>query len=174
MGNVSHRFSFFCIIIDKEMKNRIQILNLFMIAIIVFNSCSSSTENEPVDSDHPEYDSMAVVTCAYVSDGDTWNFYYSDKKFTVRVLHVDCFETREGERLNDQAEKAGISPDSALKLGKAAKYLAEDLLEDKEVTIVRDHNEDNKDVYDRLLRITIIDGQRLDSIMIARGYGFAY
>ena len=131
-------------------------------------------DNEPVDTDHPARDSVAVVTCAYVSDGDTWNFYYSDKKYIVRVLHVDCFETREGERLNDQAEKAGISPDSALKLGKAAKELAEVLLEDKQVTIVRDYSEDNKDVYDRLLRITIIDGKRLDSIMIAEGYGFPY
>jgi endonuclease YncB( thermonuclease family) len=106
-----------------------------------------------------------------VSDGDTWKFELKDEQFSVRVLYVDCFETRRGSRLEKQATAGGISPDSALALGKLAKHLADSLMTDKPVTMLRDYEADNLDVYGRLLRITIIDGMRLDSLMLEEGYG---
>lgn len=46
----------------------------------------------------------ATVECAYVADGDTWYYYYNSKKYAVRVLNIDCFETSINDRLADQAE----------------------------------------------------------------------
>lgn len=97
-------------------------------------------------------DSVAVVDCIAVSDGDTWKFEIKGEPFAVCVLHVDCFETRHGTRLDGQAAAAGISTDSALALGKLAKALADSLMTGKKVTMVRDYDEDNLDAYGRLLR----------------------
>jgi len=148
------------------------ILLFFAFSCIVI-SCSNSTDNDANDP-NPIRASTATVTCDYVTDGDTWNFYYNNEKYTVRVLHVDCFETSQGDRLTKQAGKYGISVDSALILGKLAEYLADSLMTGKKIVIQKDPDEDAYDVYERLLRITIADGMRLDSLMIVRGYGMQY
>jgi endonuclease YncB( thermonuclease family) len=135
-------------------------------------SCSSSTDSsKDCQCTNPFVDSIAIVTCVSVSDGDTWKFELKDERFSVRVLYVDCFETRRGSRLDDQAEAAGISPDSALALGKLGKHLADSLMSGNKVTMMRDYEADNLDVYGRLLRITVVNGIRLDSLMVEKGYG---
>jgi endonuclease YncB( thermonuclease family) len=146
---------------------------ILIILAFAILSCSNSSDNDVHDS-NPIEANTATVTCDYVTDGDTWNFLYNDEKYIVRVLHVDCFETYQGERLERQAESCGISTDSAMKLGKLAKELADSLMAGKEVVIMKDPTEDSFDIYDRLLRITIIDGMRLDSLMIEKGYGVPY
>jgi len=144
---------------------------LLTILAFVLYSCSSTTDSsEACECVNPFVDSVAVVDCIGVADGDTWKFELKGEPFSVRVLHVDCFETRRGSRLEDQAEAAGISADSALVLGNFAKQLADSLMTGKKVTMVRDYDEDNLDAYGRLLRITIVYGMRLDSLMIAEGY----
>jgi len=138
-------------------------------------SCSSTTDSsKDCECSNPFVDSLATIKCIAVSDGDTWKFELKDERFSVRVLHVDCFETRRGSRLEKQATAAGITPDSALALGKLAKHLADSLMSGKQVTMMRDYDTDNMDVYGRLLRITICDGMRWDSLMIAKGYGMRY
>jgi endonuclease YncB( thermonuclease family) len=149
--------------------------NFILLLILAFAilSCSNSNDSDYNDI-NPIKASIATVTCDYVTDGDTWNFLYNEEKHTVRVLHVDCFETYPGERLERQAESYGISTDSAMRLGKLAKEFADSLMTGKEVVMMEDPGEDSFDIYDRLLRITIIDGMRLDSLMIEKGYGMPY
>jgi hypothetical protein len=52
-----------------------------------------------------------------------------------------------------------------------AKHLADSLMPGNKVTMMRDYNEDNLDSYGRLLRITVVNVMRWDSLMIAKGYG---
>lgn len=110
----------------------------------------------------------ATVTCAYVSDGDTWNFYFENEKYPVRVLNIDCFETSINDRLYSQAEETGISIDSALSLGLKAKSLADSLLKGNKVFIKKGFSTSDRDVYDRLLRKCYINGLAYDSIMQTR------
>ncbi len=107
----------------------------------------------------------ATVKCSYVSDGDTWNFYFEDVKYPVRVLNIDCFETSVNTRLEGQAEEVGISIDSALALGLTAKSLADSLLKGKQVFIKKGFASDDRDIYNRLLRKCYINGKAYDSIM---------
>lgn len=139
---------------------------LIFFLLILLNSCSQPAQQECTN---PLIDSVAVVTCISVVDGDTWKFAIRRDIFSVRVLNIDCFESRRTARLKEQAEKYKISEDSAYSLGQQAKALADSLLTNKIVKIVRDFNEDNFDSYNRLLRYCFINELKYDSIFMMRG-----
>jgi len=155
----------------KHLKEKIftyRIANfLLLILLIILYSCS---ENTPTTNEN-ETPTEAVLqtTVIEISDGDTFGIYYKNQKWKVRVLYVDCFETRKGDRLSDQARRAGISEDSALALGFKAKDFAKQILLNKKVQLLRDFKEPNLDIYGRLLRITIVDGMRYDSLLKVNG-----
>ena len=127
-------------------------------------SCSSSTE--------PQDESNAY--CYYVIDGDSYRCIYENDSVEVRLLYVDCYETYYSERLTKQAERNNISLDSALKLGLEAKRFVKDLIEGKNIELIRIDDEPDKDVYGRLLRVVRYEGRRLDSILLKNGLAFEY
>lgn len=143
---------------------KIILLGIFVIIYLsVFYSCQKESFITPTEDVPAEaYLSTTVID---VSDGDTFAIYYKNQKWKVRVLYVDCFETQMGDRLNTQARKAGITVDSALKLGLKAKDFAKKTLLNQKVELIRDFNEPNLDVYGRLLRITVVGKQRYDSLL---------
>ncbi len=145
------------------------VFSLFFIycCTLLFFSCSENY-NQNVDPNIPT-ESHLISTVIDISDGDTFSIYYKNQKWKVRVLNVDCFEVSKGTRLTEQANKAGISVDSALKLGLKAKDFAKVTLLNKKVDLLRDYREPNTDIYGRLLRITIIDGLRYDSLIKSLG-----
>ncbi|MBM2817229.1 MAG: TNase-like protein [Ignavibacteria bacterium] len=151
-------------------QNLIQIFTIFSIMIFSVN-CS---DNQACICSNPLLDSATVVHCDYVVDGDTWRFHIGNEEISVRILNIDCFEIHTGERLDGQADEAGISSDSALTIGKAAKKFMDSLITGKEIKIVRDYNESNQDVYNRLLRKCYYKNILVDSILFARGYGLRY
>ena len=115
-------------------------------------------------------DYESTVEINYVTDADTYKFEISNETVIIRLLNVDCFETRQGTRLNGQAEKAGISVDSAYNIGVAAKLYAIDQLRDKFVIIRRDSNESNMDTYGRLLRHVLINDSLFSDMLKSRNY----
>lgn len=146
----------------------------FVYSLFCINCCSwlffscSENPNQNVDPNIPT-ESHLISTVIDVSDGDTFSIYYKNQKWKVRVLNVDCFEVSKGNRLTEQASKAGISVDSAFKLGLKAKDFAKVTLLNRKVELLRDYREPNIDIYGRLLRITIIDGMRYDSLIKSLG-----
>ncbi|MGB9851410.1 MAG: thermonuclease family protein [Candidatus Kapaibacteriota bacterium] len=139
----------------------------FVFFNFIFNSCQENS-TPPTTNDTPT-EAYLMTTVIDISDGDTFAIYYKNQKWKVRVLYVDCFETQKGSRLTDQANRAGISVDSALSLGLKAKEFARKTLLNKKVELLRDFKEPNLDIYGRLLRITIIDGMRYDSLIRVMG-----
>jgi endonuclease YncB( thermonuclease family) len=137
----------------------------FLLLLFILVSCTNNIEYINQCS-NPFVDSVAIVVCVAIIDGDTWKFAIGEDLFGIRVLGIDCFETRKGSRLTKQANKSGISIDSALFLGKKAKEFANNLLFMKKITIIRDYNEDNMDVYGRLLRKVYINQMSYDSLLI--------
>jgi endonuclease YncB( thermonuclease family) len=140
---------------------------LIAFVLVLFNSCSN--DSNPVVTNDTPTEAYLQTTVIDISDGDTFSIYYHNQRWKVRVLHVDCFETSKGDRLADQAKRAGISLDSALALGLKAKDFAKKTLLNKKVELLRDFKEPNLDNYSRLLRITIVDGMRYDSLLKALG-----
>lgn len=142
---------------------KIRFFFLTFLLLTLLYSCekeSITTPNEEVPSE-----ASLTTTVVDISDGDTFAIFYKNQKWKVRVLYIDCFETQKNERLKEQAIKAGISLDSALTLGLKAKEFAKNTLFKKKVELRRDFSEPNLDIYGRLLRITIIDGLRYDSLL---------
>jgi len=82
------------------------------------------------------YRSVGVWTerrqCVRVIDGDTIEIEGGER---VRLLGVNAFEIRPGARLNRQAKAAGITPDEALKRGKAQAEALRNRIEGKTVTL---------------------------------------
>lgn len=113
----------------------------------------------------PLCDSCQVVTVTKVLDGDTFKCEIDGKTESVRILGIDTYEVHEGERLDKQAAKRGISSDSAITLGTAGKAFADSVLLGKQVTICRMKR--NRDVYHRLLRYVIIDGKSYSGMIKA-------
>ncbi len=134
--------------------------------ILLIAGCDSPTNIREALPEEWYADSITVYV-TFVYDGDTFQFKTEGREKRVRILGIDCFETQPGERLNEQAAKAGISADSALALGNLAKDLAFELIFHKNILIYRKENAPNTDVYDRLLRYAVVDGKRYDSIMKA-------
>ena len=142
-----------------------RIISLILCSILMA-SCSQNCTNP-----NPFIDYSSEVDVSRIVDGDTFDFLIKGEEFSVRVLNIDCFETKHNDRLKGQAERAGISVDSAYVLGHIAKNLADSLLTGKRVRILRDSTEEDFDAYGRLLRVVLINNMRYDSILKARGLG---
>ncbi|MGQ9819545.1 MAG: thermonuclease family protein [Candidatus Kapaibacteriales bacterium] len=139
------------------------LIQISIITLIVILSCQR--ENIVTQSEDEPTEAILISNVVGISDGDTFSIFYKNQKWKVRVLYVDCFETQKNERLTEQARKARISIDSALSLGLKAKEFAKQTLLDKKVELRRDFSQPNLDYYGRLLRITIINGERYDSLL---------
>lgn len=114
---------------------------------------------------NPFTDDTVKVKIIKIYDGDTFGFKYKKELIKVRLLGADTFETSLNERLSKQAEKMNIQEKTALKRGIKAKKFAEERLLNQKVLLVRDRNEKNQDVFNRLLRYVIVEGERFDSLM---------
>jgi micrococcal nuclease len=114
---------------------------------------------------NPFVDDTATVKITKVFDGDTYGFNYKNEFFKIRLLGADTYETSINDRLEKQAEKMGIKVKTALSRGLKAKSFAEKILLNKKVKIVRDKNEKNQDIYNRLLRYVLIDDVSFNTLM---------
>lgn len=147
-------------------------MNLFK-NIVIFGylamllSCSNEVCKCPdVQNIFLDYKATALITD--ITDGDTYKTTEQNETISIRLLNIDCFETRRTERLTEQAAAAGISEDSAYNLGHQAKQFAIDMLLNKTVTIKRDSAEQNIDTYGRLLRHVIVNDSLFSEMLKAR------
>lgn len=156
------------------MKNYIiAISSLLVIVLTIFavKSCKEVTNN-PTESkfSNPFIDDSCTVKVYRVVDGDTFEFIIERDTIDVRVLELDCFESRRGTRLNEQAASVGIDSEVALLIGQAAKTFANDYLVGKNVKLIRDRNESNIDSFGRLLRKVYVDNKRYRDTICAQAF----
>lgn len=97
-----------------------------------------------------------------VIDGDTILVYINGKNQSVRLIGINAPET------NDPRKKVEC-------FGKEAKEKAIELLTDKNVRLIKDPTQGDKDKYQRLLRYVFLeDGTNFNKLMIEEGYAFEY
>ncbi len=133
--------------------------------LVVLAACADTIAPPPCVCVNPLLDSTASVTISRVIDGDTYEFFAASDAIQIRLLSVDCFESRRGSRLNEQADSAGISVDSALSLGVKGKEFAAAILTGKQVIIRRNYQEANFDNFGRLLRYVRIGAVELSDTL---------
>lgn len=141
------------------------VLWLSIMTLLILASCLPAFAQVVDQSDTCE------VVVVRVVDGDTFYCAKDGDTVKVRILGFDAFESRNGERLDKQAQRAGITPERALALGSNAKKYAKEILLGKIVTLHRGNKRaPNHDQYTRLLRYVIVEEQDFAEIMISRGF----
>jgi endonuclease YncB( thermonuclease family) len=115
-----------------------------------------------------------TCTITRVVDGDTYCVEYERHEYIVRILGVDCFETRYGAKLRSQSLARGISLREALKKGIRAKDFAENILLGETVTIIRPDGVPDNDIYFRYLRQVFVQwgnaNTNLAALLAQHGY----
>lgn len=99
---------------------------------------------------------------ASVADGDTIVVRGSDKDETVRFIGVDTPETHHPKK-------------PVQCFGEAAANFTKNLIGNNQVRLEADPDDDNRDIYGRLLRYVYLpNGTLVNKEVVAQGYGFAY
>jgi endonuclease YncB( thermonuclease family) len=127
---------------------------LIVLSITLKGVAQAQTKN-------PVYDDSCWVTITRVIDGDTYEFYYDSQRYKIRLVGIDCFEIHRNNRLQKQADEAGIDIDKAYDLGWRALRFVRDKIENRKVLLFKDYTQNNFDVYGRLLRKVWVDGYYL-------------
>lgn len=133
------------------MKKLFALLTLAFLVSPLFNSCSDDPL-KPSSQIYPTSYTMNV-TIDTVLAPDLLTFNLNGFNYRTRLLDCKCFDTVIGPILADQATKAKISQDSALKLGKAALEYAKTYLKTGKFTeFKRDSAYTNLNANNELLR----------------------
>jgi micrococcal nuclease len=138
---------------------------LLILLLLVLVSCIPAFAQAIDKSDTCE------VFVTRVVDGDTFFCEKYGDTTKVPILGFDAYESRNGDRLDKQAARAGISVERALNLGTKAKQYAKELIEGQALVLHRGNKRaPNRDLYGRLLRYVIVNDENFAQIMIRRGY----
>lgn len=120
-----------------------RILSAFCLLLFPFFSASAVSPNDEIIK--------AKVLSVY--DGDTFTVEVGGEEEKVRILGIDTPEITASDRKNTCG-------------GKEAKALLSALILNKEVTLARDSQNDNRDAFGRLLRSVRLNGRLDVSILL--------
>lgn len=136
------------------MKNKIILGILMGLVMFLFWGIKFSK----INNSNIEFDWVEVVK---VVDGDTIKVKIDDKEESVRLIGIDAPE------LSDSSQKG-------LKAFEAKEFLI-NLVGDGKVRLETDETQDNRDIYDRLLRYVFLEnGKMVNEEMIKAGMAEEY
>jgi len=113
-----------------------------------------------------------LVFVKRVVDGDTFELSDGQK---VRLLGIDTPEVYESNKMERDAELSRQDKTTIMKLGNLACDYVKGFVEGKYVRLERDHMNEDKDKYGRLLRYVYLEnGTCVNAKIIADGYAQVY
>ena len=71
-----------------------------------------------------------VATIIKINDGDTLSALVNNEKTKIRLLDVDCYESKKNKRAKFQQKYYGLSVDEVLEKGKQSRKTLKQLLKD--------------------------------------------
>ena len=71
-----------------------------------------------------------VATIIKINDGDTLSAFVNNENTKIRLLDVDCYETKKNARAKFQQKYYGLSVDEVLEKGKQSRKILKKLLKD--------------------------------------------
>lgn len=154
---------------NRLSKRQLQGVIFVLIIIIILLSNRSAVFDEyfskivnDVQIEDTDFGNMDRVLVPRVVDGDTLKIKIGDKEDTVRLIGINTPES--------------VDPRTTVEcFGKEASVKMKELAEGKEVLIVKDPTQSERDKYGRLLAyVYLTDGTLLNQKMIDDGYAFEY
>lgn len=146
-----------------------KLLLLFSFILLLLFSCDDNSSNTSSDNYIPNEHELEV-TVDSVINANKFVATINNKKYSIVVVDLHCYELEKNEILTNQANIAGISVDSALSIARNAVEFAKELLLKKRIIIRRDSLQSNSLPTGELLRHVFINGLRYDSIIIAKKF----
>ena len=95
-----------------------------------------------------------VATIIKINDGDTLSALVNNEKTKIRLLDVDCYETKKNKRAKFQQKYYGLSVDEVLEKGKQSRKILKKLLKDHRYIRVE---WDKRDSFGRILGKVYLD-----------------
>jgi len=95
-----------------------------------------------------------IATIIKIQDGDTLTALVYNEETKIRLLDVDCYETKKNKRAKFQNQYYGISYDEIIKKGKHSKKELKKLLKDHRYIRV---NWEKRDDFGRILGKVYLD-----------------
>ena len=132
-----------------------------LVAILALTGCARSTP------------SSVEGICIRVIDGDTIKVSWDGETTNVRLIGIDCPETRNLEKLHDQAADFRLTVDATKRIGEAATTLAEKMLQGKHVVLTFPSEKPEEDFFGRTLAFVEINDMDVGAAMISKGLAYA-
>ena len=105
-----------------------------------------------------------------IIDAYTLRIYYMGNKASVRLIGIDCPESRVNRKTKRDAEKSGKDIEDILEMGKRAKGFVEGLVKPGDLITI-EYDEKQMDRYKRLLGYVYLpDGRMLNEEIVKAGY----
>lgn len=108
-----------------------------------------------------------VATLTAVQDGDTLSALVNGENTKIRLLDIDCFETRKNDRAKFQQKYYGISFDEIRKKGRQSKQKLKNLLKDHKYIRVK---WEKRDSFGRILSKVYLDDLKSAGIIDVNQY----
>lgn len=110
---------------------------------------------------------IADVKITEINDGDTIKVILNNEETSIRLLDVDCFETKANSRAKKQAKYYNLSIDEIKSTGRQSKVILKELLKDKDNIIVK---WDKRDSFGRILgKVYTKDDINVNEYMLNNG-----
>lgn len=117
-------------------------------------------------------DSIESQTIKRIIDGDTFEL---DNGERVRLIGVDTPEKFESSKLNKDSELSNKDKETIKRLGIKSSLYADSILYGKEVLLLPDSTNSDRDRYGRLLRYVYYNDSVFFNLQIIKdGYAYAY
>lgn len=95
-----------------------------------------------------------VATIIKINDGDTLTALVNNEKTKIRLLDVDCYETKKNKRAKFQQKYYGLSVDEVLEKGKQSRKILKKILKDHRYIRVK---WEERDSFGRILGKVYLD-----------------
>jgi len=105
-------------------------------------------------------------------DGDSFHVECGGKNYHFRLYFVDCPETdtRFPDRIRDQSQHFGITPDQSIKVGFKAKEFTKRMLHRPFTVLTRWYNARGASAQERFYAVVLCDGKNLAEELVAAGF----
>ena len=141
------------------------------ILVCLFLCLSFNINQDTVIRDTPS-DSIEYGIVKRIIDGDTFELENGER---VRLIGIDTPEKYDSDKLNKDIEMSSKDRETIVQLGLMASDYADSILSGKEVILIPDSTNSNRDRYKRLLRYVYYNDTIFFNLQIIKdGFAYAY
>jgi micrococcal nuclease len=112
--------------------------------------------------------------CVGVLDGDTVRVEWQGNTEEIRLLGIDCPETRQGKKLQEQAQRRHLKADFVMRYGQIASGTTENWLLNRNLRIVFPSGKVERDSFGRLLAYVEQQGVDIGERLLLGGNAFLW